>query len=454
VVAAPFPPGVPSPPVPRLPAEFECPICFKVKKINKPSDWTKHVHEDVQPFTCTYPDCTEPKSFKRKADWVRHENERHRHLEWWKCNQLDCTHTCYRKDNFVQHLVREHKMPEPKLKSLKGKNGANDAGDGLSRVETNKVWHIVDACHTETKKLPNSEKCRFCGATCSSWKKLTVHLARHMEAISLPILDLIRDDSVLPPVGAKRTATQRVAPTLKLQTPSQLQPSSSNRNEADRFQTPQQSPDRDHHMSKAVPNSGPPPRQSVPIYTLTPPQQSHHRSYSASNLEMCNNLSPSYIHQQHPSIEISPTITPCGEALSYGDDYHFSQQQDTIHHKSPGATSSPTQVFIHQTGGHIESAYSLSGYYENQSQGSSGTNYVAPSEPLQAAPLLSMQQGLLDGSGLMTADHHHGVGEDMDMDMDMDMNMGARLNYEDPFAPSTEDGYHRHSSSEILDPYV
>lgn len=119
VSPAQFPNGVPLPPVKRLPAEFECSVCFKVRKFHKPSDWTKHVHEDVQPFTCTFADCTEPKSFKRKADWVRHESERHRKLEWWTCAIPDCQHTCYRKNNFVQHLVREHKLPEPGVKKLK-----------------------------------------------------------------------------------------------------------------------------------------------------------------------------------------------------------------------------------------------------------------------------------------------------------------------------------------------
>jgi hypothetical protein len=124
VQAAQFPSGVPLPPVKRLPAEFECPLCFKVKKFYKPSDWTKHVHEDVQPFTCTFPNCGEPKSFKRKADWVRHENERHRQLENWTCQIADCNHTCYRKDNFVQHLVREHKIAEPRQRT--GRNSNKD----------------------------------------------------------------------------------------------------------------------------------------------------------------------------------------------------------------------------------------------------------------------------------------------------------------------------------------
>lgn len=178
-----FPDGVPKPPAQSLPAEFECQLCFKVKKFHKPSDWTKHVHEDVQPFTCTYASCREPKSFKRKADWVRHENERHRHLEWWLCNIDDCNHKCYRKDNFLQHLVREHKLPEPRTKSKAAIKKAKGAEE--------EVWRRVSECHHETPAKPHEEPCKFCGKTFASWKKLTVHLGKHMEQISLPVLRLV-----------------------------------------------------------------------------------------------------------------------------------------------------------------------------------------------------------------------------------------------------------------------
>ncbi|KAH8602838.1 hypothetical protein B0O99DRAFT_483569, partial [Bisporella sp. PMI_857] len=177
-----FPPGVPMPPSRHLPAEFECQLCFKSKKFQKPSDWTKHVHEDVQPFTCTYDKCKEPKSFKRKADWVRHENERHRHLEWWICQVEDCRHPCYRKDNFLQHLVREHKLPEPKQKTK--------AAIKKARL-TEPAWVMLERCHHETQNKPQDEPCKFCGKTFNTWKKLTVHLAKHMEHISLPVLKLV-----------------------------------------------------------------------------------------------------------------------------------------------------------------------------------------------------------------------------------------------------------------------
>ncbi|KAG0650927.1 hypothetical protein D0Z07_2505 [Hyphodiscus hymeniophilus] len=177
-----FPPGVPMPPTRNLPAEFECHLCFKAKQFQKPSDWTKHVHEDVQPFTCTYDKCKEPKSFKRKADWVRHENERHRHLEWWICQVEDCSHPCYRKDNFLQHLVREHKLPEPKQKTKAAIKKARG---------TEPAWIMLEQCHHETQNRPQDEPCKFCGKSFNTWKKLTVHLAKHMEHISLPILRLV-----------------------------------------------------------------------------------------------------------------------------------------------------------------------------------------------------------------------------------------------------------------------
>ena len=199
VTPALFPPGIPLPPVKRLPAEFECILCFKVKKFQKPSDWTKHVHEDIQPFSCTFPNCNEPKSFKRKADWVRHENERHRRLEYWKCNVSECSHICYRKDNFVQHLVREHKKTEPKIKSRASGSSKNKPPGGNGwQSEDSEVWRLVDSCRFETSSKPRDEPCRFCGNICNSWKKLSVHMGKHMEQIAMPVLELVNMRDVAP----------------------------------------------------------------------------------------------------------------------------------------------------------------------------------------------------------------------------------------------------------------
>jgi len=242
VTSAQFPEGVPMPPVKRLPAEFECSLCFKVKKFHKPSDWSKHVHEDLQPFTCTFVNCDQPKSFKRKADWVRHENERHRQLEWWLCNYNDCNHKCYRKDNFVQHLVREHKMPEPKVKTAKTSKPAvrgpsaqkarkqmEEQNEELPE-EIDQVWRLVELCRHETQKNPKDEACKFCDNICNSWKKLTVHLAKHMEQISMPVLGIVETKDVTPetiisPIEQRNSQQPAQSPSIH-STVSQAAPSS------------------------------------------------------------------------------------------------------------------------------------------------------------------------------------------------------------------------------------
>jgi hypothetical protein len=179
-----------------------------VKKFYKPSDWTKHVHEDIQPFTCTFPNCNESKPFKRKADWVRHENERHRQLESWVCSVQECNHTCYRKDNFVQHLVREHKVPDPKVRTgraIKPGSEGTQSWQNASYDGLDDVWALVDKCHRDSTKLPKDEPCKFCGNICTSWKKLTVHLAKHMEQISMPVLPLVERQKASYSVMNQRT---------------------------------------------------------------------------------------------------------------------------------------------------------------------------------------------------------------------------------------------------------
>lgn len=182
IVAKPFPRGIPMPPTTKLPAEFECQVCYQRKKISRPSDWTDHIREDVSPFSCTWEGCLSSAMFTRKADWARHENERHRQLESWTCDVEDCSHTYFRRDKFVQHLVREHHLPEPKVR-----NKAAARKDS----EKNPFWEKVEACHSIKLDLPKDEPCRFCGETFLHWSTLISHVAEHMKQISLPILRLV-----------------------------------------------------------------------------------------------------------------------------------------------------------------------------------------------------------------------------------------------------------------------
>ena len=330
VTPAQFPPGVPMPPVKRLPAEFECSLCFKVKKFQKPSDWSKHVHEDVQPFTCTFATCAEPKSFKRKADWVRHENERHRQLEWWMCNMNDCSHKCYRKDNFVQHLVREHKLPEPKVKtqktgkpavrgpsSQKARNSRlSDENGDEPHDETDQVWRLVEVCRHETQKNPKDEPCKFCGNICNSWKKLTVHLAKHMEQISMPVLGVVKQkevttETIVSPIE-QRLASHQASMSPTAQSPFS-QPSLSSFGQPmmqdippgfTAIQPPVTGYFGNPHVSqetvnyhRASPNTYPPPNSNTIAYNGANFGQSHHdASYPVSQFAV-----PTYVNSSAPT---------------------------------------------------------------------------------------------------------------------------------------------------------
>ncbi|KAK2061367.1 hypothetical protein LY76DRAFT_644054 [Colletotrichum caudatum] len=73
-----LPPDIPMPPTHTLSAEFECPICFTLKRPNTPSEWIEHVLEDMQLFRCTWETCNASQGFKSQKDWEVHETENHR----------------------------------------------------------------------------------------------------------------------------------------------------------------------------------------------------------------------------------------------------------------------------------------------------------------------------------------------------------------------------------------
>ncbi|KAL1844307.1 hypothetical protein VTJ49DRAFT_2364 [Mycothermus thermophilus] len=391
-----FPQDIPMPPTASLPAEFECQLCFTAKKFQKPSDWTKHVHEDVQPFTCTWERCKEPKMFKRKADWVRHENEGHRHLEWWVCDVDDCRHRCYRRDNFLQHLVREHKFVEPKVKT---KAAIKRAG-GMDPT-----WAKVEQCHQETSELPQHEPCRFCGKTFPSWKKLTVHLAKHMEHISLPVLRLVAkkeldEDTIISPV-------QEPPPRpFPISLPSDH---------------PQQQPQQPHpHMQQIpfVPSAGPVPPGAMPrqvgpmlsygaqapppqlaMYSVPPPSAGYSTGiFSPGFDELAHGMAQAHINNMPPINPASHQFSPHHhQVLHHHQAFQSLNSQaafPTLPVTSPAVTTPPGRGMAATTAGYIPSPPQTA----VAGGGAGGTGFVSmpttavttPATELEPFPALGM----------------------------------------------------------------
>ncbi|KAI4193250.1 MAG: hypothetical protein LQ346_003972 [Caloplaca aetnensis] len=408
VTPAQFPPGVPMPPVKRLPAEFECSLCFKVKKFHKPSDWSKHVHEDVQPFTCTFQTCAEPKSFKRKADWVRHENERHRQLEWWMCNMNECNHRCYRKDNFVQHLVREHKLPEPKVKTSKtGKPAVRGPSSQKARTkgelddstdELDQVWRLVEECRHETPKNPKDEPCKFCGNVCNSWKKLTVHLAKHMEQISMPVLNIAKAKEVTPetiispieqrtsqntsssPAGqspfAQNAAMHPVHPTVSPYGGSNVNPMGDLSSQYARMQTSYYPQEPTSRFQRNQPSTYPPPQQqSPPSYSSGRGAPYNMTSYNTYDPGAANHFVP--VNQAPRSSLQYATQTSSPEAIYGGTRPPPTSQPRSGTFFSPQHNAYPSSTTYPQQG-QFASASDTYGYH-----GAAQTTSFSQSQPQQ-----------------------------------------------------------------------
>jgi hypothetical protein len=327
-----FQQGIPEPPVSQLPATFECSLCFKERKgVQKPSDWTKHVHEDLQPFTCTFKVCsTEKKSFKRKADWVRHENECHRHLEEWRCNYAECQHVCYRSDNFSQHLIREHKVPDFKDKS-RGSTSSKIRARSITQngQEDELITQLHRICRSTSTAKPESEPCAFCGLRSPNWKKHQVHLSKHMESIAMPVLGLVKQKDVLADTAITPIKREQVQPLYRSHTNSDV----TSRAEP-HILTPYSTNGSNFHHSSSASQSP----LGAPLFPHVQPQYSPYPANSdslrpASYASQSSMGEPQFVQQQTSSPMGGGAFGPLGYGASSAEFVHmdnYNQNDSTL----------------------------------------------------------------------------------------------------------------------------
>lgn len=165
------------------------------------------------------------------------------------------------------------------------------------------IWAIVEKCRRDTAKLPRDEPCRFCGNICTTWKKLTVHLAKHMEQISMPILTLVEQkqlnaDSIISPVvempdSRKLSITPGKSP---IDNPSRYNPNSTLAPGIDPYGQYPQDPKPE---SATTPMHTYPPPQMVPYKS---PQSAQANGYSNYPL----NTGQSFPSQTYPGLQQPP----------------------------------------------------------------------------------------------------------------------------------------------------
>lgn len=167
---------------------------------------------------------------------------------------------------------------------------------------TDDIWAIVERCRQDTTKQPKDEPCRFCGNICNSWKKLTVHLAKHMEQISMPILPLVEQkvlnaDSIISPVQEfpdMRKLSMQLTRKPVGGSPSQQSPNTTFAPGINPFsQIPQ---NNTNDTAANVMHSYPPPQ-------MIPPHQSGYAGYAGNSLQ--------YSNQTYPGLQ-NPPKSPLG----------------------------------------------------------------------------------------------------------------------------------------------
>jgi hypothetical protein len=114
--------GVELPPPPKGANEgkdFECPYCYIIcpARYGRGRPWRTHLLQDLQPYSCTYPDCDSPELlFRSRREWAEHEAS---HRKVWRC--AEHPEAVYKSPSGLEnHLRQEHldSFPESQLSKI------------------------------------------------------------------------------------------------------------------------------------------------------------------------------------------------------------------------------------------------------------------------------------------------------------------------------------------------
>lgn len=185
-----LPRSIPPPPTGSLFTEVECSICFKIKTFPSLSSWTKHVYEDIEPYTCTFEDCSSIRSFKHQFDWVSHEYNSHREPSRYICHISDCKFTTIRKSNFSPHIYQIHPDFMTDLPPHVRQKPSNSGFSDTPRPPFRDRLTVIDDFLVDPNDV-SLEPCKFCGGISNTWKEHNTHTSHHFKDISIGVLDLV-----------------------------------------------------------------------------------------------------------------------------------------------------------------------------------------------------------------------------------------------------------------------
>jgi len=180
----------------------------------------------TRPYICVFHFAGCEATFPSKNEWKRHVNSQHILLNYWICQEDECSKTCNgpspvptnstaargmprpshipkgvrqenipngsifnRKDLYTQHMRRMH-MPEPLKKTANGKKGGELAPNSSAAKQwEDTLRRFQEGAMQERCKLPASMACPAQGCVAEfhgpdAWDQRMEHVARHLDAAS------------------------------------------------------------------------------------------------------------------------------------------------------------------------------------------------------------------------------------------------------------------------------
>ncbi|KAL6895732.1 hypothetical protein HDV57DRAFT_480287 [Trichoderma longibrachiatum] len=178
--------GWPRPPrVDENRASFQCPCCCQTLATRESSQllWRSHLSDDLQPFTCIYPDCAAAAPFFiSRTAWKAHMRLEHKSFKYWEClacTDADASKTFRAKEDFMEHMNVQH-------------------GEAVSQTDVSKLSTICERIALATIRV-----CPLCTMQQNQGNEmdpeaLLDHIADHIHdfsMLSLPWMDTPPDIS-------------------------------------------------------------------------------------------------------------------------------------------------------------------------------------------------------------------------------------------------------------------
>lgn len=192
------PQNVPSWQVESFHLYLECSLCFEVMCSDDSSEWIDHIYGNICDLVCSFADCDQIHSFVSMIDWAFHEYIKHRESLKWTCNHSQCVYSTFRKANFVQHLVKQHRLIESNCRERVSRFHASNDGERVflgSDDESqglDEICGITEECYSD-QCYTAPEPCKFCYELCIGRSDYAAHYTSHIREIGLSFLKILTE---------------------------------------------------------------------------------------------------------------------------------------------------------------------------------------------------------------------------------------------------------------------